>query len=480
MAKGNIKKNYIYNLSYQIVLLIAPLITIPYVSKVLGADGIGTVSYVESVASYFVLFATFGIPTYGQRETSYAQDSKERRSIVFWNAKALSVLFSIAALIIYVMFALTRENRYIYVIYALNIIAALTDITWFFQGMEEFGKIVFRNIIFKIISIIYIFIFIRNKSDIAAYAFGLTFFTFLGNASLWFYLPKYVKLIKKAQLHPFREFKVVLSLFIPTIAMQIYTVIDKTMIGNITKNAFENGYYEQALKISRILLTVVTALGTVMTPHVGYYFEQKNTEEVKRLMYKEYRFVWFIGTPLCLGLIMVSSNFVPWFFGKGYDKVAILLKILAFLILAIGINNVTGIQYLIPTKRQNTFTFTVMVGACANFFMNMILIRYFQSAGAAIASVAAETLIAVTQLIIVRKELSLWKIVTEGIHYYAAGSIMSVGLYFIGRVLPPSVFSTFIIVACGAGMYFTALLVMKDEFLLSNMRAVFSRLKGGR
>ena len=200
--------------------------------------------------------------------------------------------------------------------------------------------------------------------------------------------------------------KTVISLFVPTIAVQVYTVLDKTMIGMITQNDFENGYYEQAVKISKMVMTVVTALGTVMIPRIGFYFEKGDVKEVKRLMYRGYRFVWFLGIPLCLGLIMVSPKFVPWFFGEGYNKVSVLLGILSFLILAIGINNVTGMQYLIPTKRQNIFTLTVLIGAMINFAMNYILIERFAAIGAAIASVTAETVIAIVQLMIVRKEIN--------------------------------------------------------------------------
>lgn len=470
MAQKSVRKNYLYNLCYQILLLIAPLVTTPYVSRVLGADGIGTVSYAESVVSYFTLFATLGITTYGQREISYVQDSVEKRSIVFWNAKVLEFCTAGFVLIIYIIFVSTQIHSTIYFILTLNILAVFSDVTWFFQGMEEFGKIVFRNFIFKILNIAYIFIFVRSKDDVVLYVLGIALFLFLSNLSLWAYIPKYVIKIPYKYIHPFTELPVVLSLFVPTIAIQIYTVLDKTLIGLITKNAFENGYYEQALKLSRMVLTIVTALGTVMIPRIGYFFEKKNTEEVRCLMYRGYRFVWFLGIPLCIGLICVSSNFVPWFFGKGYEKVTDLLAVLAFLIPVIGINNVTGMQYLIPTRRQNMFTLTVMIGAVTNFILNAALIPIMQSMGAAIASVAAESVIAVVQLIMVRKELSVSRILKEGIHYYIAVTVMSAVLILIGRILSPSIMHTGILVVCGAIVYLLMLLLMEDEFLISNIR----------
>lgn len=476
-AQKSIKKNYIYNLSYQILLLITPFITTPYVSRVLCADGIGTVSYTDSVVSYFVLFATMGVTTYGQREISYVQKSVEDRSVVFWNTKLLEFCTAGILMVAYTIFVFQQDNTTLYLIYGFNIVAVFFDVTWFFQGMEEFGKIVLRNVIFKVISIVYIFAVVKSKDDLILYVIGITVFAVISNISLWFYLPKYINKVDVRLIHPFQNIGTVISLFIPTIAIQIYTVLDKTMIGVITKNEFENGYYEQAMKMSKMVLVLVTSLGTVLIPRIGFYFKEKKTEEIKSLMYRGYKFVWFLGIPLCIGLIMVSGNFVPWFFGAGYDKVALLLKILAFIILAIGINNVTGMQYLIPTGRQNLFTITVLIGAGVNFCLNLVLIYFFQSAGAAVASVFAETTIAVVQIIWVRKELSPWQIIKQGRNYYIAGIVMALVLAGVNHFLSSGIIQTFIIIVVGAGVYFAVLLIFRDDFFISNVDKIVQRIK---
>lgn len=476
-SEKSIKKNYIFNLTYQLLLLITPLITTPYVSRVLGADGIGTVSYAESIVSYFVLFATIGITTHGQREISYVQQSIEKRSIVFWNTKILEFVTSGLMLVVYLLFTVSQDNSVIYIVFSCNIIAVFLDISWFFQGLEEFGKIVLRNVIFKLLNIAYIFIFVRTKNDLILYVVGITAFSALSNLSLWVYLPKYIAKVNRADIHPFKNFKVVLGLFIPTIAIQVYTVLDKTMIGIITQDSFENGYYEQALKISKMVLTIVTSLGTVMIPRIGYYFKENDKEKIRDLMYRGYQFVWFLGIPLCFGLIMVSSNFVPWFFGDGYDKAADLLKVLAFLILAIGINNVTGMQYLIPTGREKLFTITVLIGAGVNFCLNAVLIYFCQSVGAAIASVAAESTIAVVQIIMVRKELSPWEIVRRGWNYYVAGAVMVGALAVLNHYLTSGIFNTVIIVVVGACSYFAVLLILRDQFFMTNVSNVLMKMR---
>lgn len=473
----SIKKNYIYNVSYQILVLLTPLITTPYLSRTLEADGVGTVSYAESIVSYFVLFATFGMTTYGQREVSYVQDSREKRTVVFWETKILEVITSCISLLIYLPMAIRQPNSTMYLVLALNIVAVIANVTWFFQGMEEFGKIVLRNVIFKFINIVYIFVFVKTKEDIVIYAFGLACFLFLSNASLWFYLPKYIGKIDFNAIHPFKNIKVVISLFVPTIAVQVYTVLDKTMIGLITKNAFENGYYEQAIKISKMTLTIVTSLGTVMVPRIGSHYAKGETEIVSTLMYRAYQFVWFMGIPLCFGLLGIASNFVPWFYGDGFDKVVPLLSILGFLILAIGINNVTGIQYFIPTGRQNLFTLTVMIGAVVNFVLNLFLIHFYQSIGAAIASVVAETVIAIVQIYIVRNELSPKKIVFSSWHYFVSGTVMLVVLRIFSRFLMPSTFNTFIMIAFGALIYLGVLFIMRDSFVIRNYNVIIAKGK---
>lgn len=477
MKKKSIKLNYIFNTCYQVLLLLTPLITTPYVSRVLAADGVGTISYAESIVSYFTLFASVGISTYGQREISYVQDSAYKRSVIFWNTKLFT--FTIAGIVtcIYMVFALTRDNTILYLIFGFNLLSVLADVTWFYQGLEAFSKTVSYSAVFKLLSVLYIFVFVKDSDDLLTYAFGMVVFTFLGHLALWFDLKKYLVRVKREDIHPFKDFKVIWALFVPTIAVQIYTVLDKTMIGVITQSAYENGYYEQAIKIARVVLMLVASLGTVMIPRIGYHFQRQEMSEVKRLMYRGYRFVWFLGVPLCLGLMMTADNFVPWFFGDGYDKVSNLLKILSLLVIVIGISNVTGMQYLIPTRREKLYSISVISGACTNFILNMILISSFQSMGAAVASVFAEAVVAVVQIVCVRKELSPLKILQEGKNYFIAGAVMCILLYVEGLLFISSIINSFIMIATGAAIYFLVLLVLKDEFFVSNVKSVLLRFK---
>ena len=297
-----------FNTAYQILTLITPLITTPYVSRILGADGIGVYSFSDSITSYFVLVATMGISVYGQREISYFQSDREKRSEVFWNTKILEFITSGITLIIFYIYAIFSDNSIIFLVLSMNILAVMFDVTWLFQGVEEFGIIALRNTIFKFLNIAFIFVFVKQKSDLIIYIAGISGFALISNISLWTKLSKYVNFPKKKNINPFKNFGEVFSLFIPTIAIQIYTVLDKTMIGIITKDSFQNGYYEQAIKISRMTLMLVTSLGTVMIPRIGHHYSLGENDLVEKLMYRSYNFVWFLGIPLCFGLMGIANN----------------------------------------------------------------------------------------------------------------------------------------------------------------------------
>ena len=464
----SIKKNYIYNVLYQVLLVIIPLITIPYLSRALGADGIGKVSFAESIVSYFVLFANLGINIYGQREISYAQDDKKRRSIAFYNILITKFITALAALFIYVICYFTILHNTIYLILSVQIISVIFDITWFFQGIEEFDKIVIRNTIIKLINVVFIYTLVKGKDSIIIYCISVVIFPLLGFLSLWPNLSTYLEQIDFNKINVFNVLKVSLTLFLPTIAIQIYTVLDKTMIGIITKDALENGYYEQSIKISRSLLMLITALSTVVIPRVGYYYDKNDHNFVKDILYKSYRFVFMMSIPMCFGLYYVSYNFIPWFLGAGFDKSIILVQIFSLLIIFISLSNVTGMQYFVPTKQQNKLTVSVCIGAAVNFILNCLLIPNFKSVGAAVSSVIAEAFITIVQFILAKEYISITKIFKNSFKYLIAGVIMMIILFVFARNREPSVLSSLIITVIGAITYFVALLLLKDKFLIDN------------
>ena len=477
MAKKSITKNYIYNVSYQVLILITPLITTPYLSRVLEADGIGIFSFTSSIVTYFMMFAALGTSTYGNREISYVQDDRKARSHRFWEIEMLSVITTAISLLVYMIFVLfgAKEYKIYFCVQAFTILSAAVDIVWLLQGMEEFGKVLFRNLVFKIANILYIFTFVKSKEDLIWHITGMVVLTFLGNVSIWAYLPKYIDKPEWKSLRPFRHLKGTIALFLPTIAISIYTVLDRTMIG-IFSNSYENGYYEQGLNLTKTVLTLLTSLGAVMIPRMGHYFSKGEHEQVKRLTYQSYRFVFFLGVPITLGLMGIASNIVPWFYGDGFTKLIELLPVLSATILIIGLSNVTGVQYLITTKREKLLTVSVSIGAAVNFLLNLFLIPSYGAMGAAYASVVAECVITGVQFLFVRKEISFSKVISSAWKYLVAGGIMLLLLNGLGKMLTPTIVHTVLMIGGGACVYFLVLVILKDSFLMEYIHKVLDKI----
>lgn len=476
----SIKKNYIYNLAYQILALMAPLITTPYVSRVLGAEAIGEYSYAYSIVYYFMLAAILGTATYAEREISFCQDDRTKRSARFWDLFLLRNITSVVSTLVYgLMVILCFNNKLMAAIVTLNIVSVGLDTVWLFQGMEEFGRITLRDTCIKLLTVVSIFIFIKRTEDIYLYALIMSLSPVVSAASLLPFLHRYIDKICIKEVHPFYDFKSIIGLFIPTIAISVYAMLDKTMLGIFTTTKIENGYYEQATKLSKTALTVVTSLGTVMIPRISYYFEKKQTKLINEYMLKSYQFALLLGLPICFGLIGISDNLVPWFYGEGYDKVSVLLKVSGFLVIAIGLSNITGLQYLVPTKQQNKLTKSVCTGALVNIVLNAILIPKWYSVGAAIASVIAEFSVTFVQFVYVKDQLNLKQVAKLVPRYFAASMMMLLLLKAEDIVFQPGIFNTMLMVVSGTVTYFAVLFILRDKFAFEAFAILKKKIRRG-
>ncbi len=471
--KNSVARNYFYNTSYQVLTLLTPLITTPYLARVLGAEGIGIYSYTTSIVSYFVLFASLGVANYAQREIAYHQNNRYEQSRIFFEVVAIqALLVGLSLLSYYLIISEWATDRYVYWVQALNILFVLFDISWFFQGLEEFGKIVIRNCIVRLLNIACIFLFIHDASDLLLYIALAGGMNVLAGISIWLYLPQYLVVVKWRDIKLFRNFKTILQLFLPQIAIQIYTVLDKTMIGVITHSMLQNGYYEQSQKIIRMVLMIVTSLGPVMIPRIAALHSQRDYERIDFYIMRSYRFVWMLGLPMMILLILLIDGVIPWFFGPGYEDVGILVKIFTGLLLAIGINNVTGVQYLIPVGQQNIFTMTVVVGAILNFGLNLLLIPTFAAVGAAMASLI--------QFYFVRDRFSLKKVLLISKNYLVAGLIMGGVVEILAHLFwsAPVFLDTTILSFVGLLAYASVLYLLKDTFFMEYSGKISRKARG--
>ena len=476
--KKSIAKNYIYNLIYQMLTILLPLITTPYLSRVLGVEPIGIYGYTVSIVTYFILFGSLGIAMYGQREMAYLQKDKKGRTKAFWEiiiVRAISL--TISMIIFYIAFGRTGEYVVYYRILLIQIFANMFDISWLFQGLEEFDKTVIRNMIVKLLCLVLVFTVVKQADDLWKYFIIYVGADLLGNMSLWLYMPKYLEKINIKSLELKKHIKPALALFLPQIAIQIYTVLDKTMIGAITNDMAEVGFYEQAQKVVRAMILVVSALGTVMSSRIASEYSKGNKEEINKCLKQSFNFAWFLGIPMMFGLIAVAKKFVPWYYGEGFEPVIEILIATSPIILSIGLNNVTGIQYLIQTGEEKIFTKSVVIGAILNVIFNFILIKVIGAVGAAISSVIAETAILMVQVKYIKNRINIKEIFILSLKCWISGIIMFACVFAISNILSVSILNTLIEVVIGAIIYIGILIIMKYKFLYDIMNQFLNSAK---
>lgn len=478
MAKKSIMKNYLYNLTYQILTLILPLITASYLARVLGARGNGIYIYTYTIVNYFVLFGSLGISMYGQREIAYVQNNKTKKKKIFIELVLFRfITIGIASLIYYFSFMKQGEYSNYYKILFLELIAAGFDISWFFQGMEDFKKTVLRNIAVRLVSVGLIFILVKQESDLSKYLAIYALADLIGNISLWFYLPKYFKGVKVKNINIKRQIPAIVLLFIPQVSNKIYNMLDTTMLGKIIADKAETGYYEQSQKIIRVLLTLVTSLGTVMVPRMANMFANGQKKQINDCMKKSFNFTYLLSFPIMFGLIAISRDFVPWFFGPGYDEVVILMNIITPIILLMGVANIIGTQYLLPTKRQKEFTISVLTGIVVNFILNFIMINLWKAKGACIATVLSQLVVDLMQFRYVKNEINLKYMFKLGIKYLFAGTVMFILCMLIRLVL--SGFICMVVqILVGIVVYFGILIYFKDKFIYMLINKVRNKFMG--
>ena len=480
MPKKSITKNYLYNLSYQILILILPLITTPYLSRVLGARGTGIYSYTYTIANYFVLFGSLGVSLYGQREIAYAQQKKQKRKQIFMELVIFRfITMAIAIAIYYICFIKTGVYSQYYRILLFELIAGAFDISWFFQGLEDFKRTVTRNILVRTISVALIFIFVKREEDLITFMYIYSLADLIGNLTLWAYLPRYFKGVKVHNLNLVHQIQPIILLFIPQITSKLYNMLDTTMLGKIIEDKAETGYYEQSQKIIRLLLTVVTSLGTVMIPRMANMFANGEKKQINYYMRRSFSFVFMLSFPMMFGVISVSKAFTPVFFGAGYEKTSTLMCVMSPIILLMGVANVLGNQYLLPTQRQGEYTKAVGIGVVVNFILNAIMINLWASVGACIASVLSQLVVDYVQFKQLKNEIKFKSVAKLSYKYIFASVIMFLACSLTKLIVNDGAASIVLQVLVGVLVYGFILIRLKDEYLYMLLRKIYLKTTKG-
>lgn len=470
-----IAKNYLYNAAYQILTLVIPLITTPYISRVLGVNNVGIYSYVATVASYFVIFSQVGLNLFGQRQVSYDKDNPQKLANTFKQLVCIRLITFFIGICVYVVLILNAQRyRCYYLIFLIQIIAGAIDITWFFQGLEDFRAVTIRNFIIKFTNTICIFIFVKTPNDLAKYIAVYCISELVSQSIMWVGVKKKLVYTKTTLNYMPLFFKGALVMFLPQAITTIYTLSDKLVLG-LLSNETQVGLYSQSEKIVKLSLTVIGAMGTVMMPRIANIYANGKHEEVVHLLNKTRNFVFFAGLPMMFGLFGIANNFTAWFFGQGYEPVSYLMVVMSPIIILIGLSDLYGMQFLVPTGHMKEYTISAAVGAAINVVLNVALTKQLGAAGVSIATVVSELFVAVSMWYFSRPYIKLSSAFPK--LYLLGALIMGVVVKLIDSIAPGGVLWTIIEILIGVGIYMLVLYFGKDDFLLSAKNAVLRKFK---
>ena len=476
--ESKVKKNYIYNLLSQLLTIIIPVITTPYISRVLGAQAIGDFSYTTGIVSYFCMVAMLGTANYAQREIAKKHESKNEVSSIFFEILSIRIIMIALVLVGYLFFLNLpswREYRILFSVQVISFVAWGFDITWLFQGLEKFKITAVRNSIIKIISTILILLIVKKENDLILYTIIYCASDLIGNLTMWPYLKGNVKTVEIKKLNFARHIKGIWELFIPNIALQLYTVFDKTMLGALV-NTLQVGYYSQAEKIIKTILVVISSLFTVLLPRFAYLNDKGKNVEANQYFITAVRYTYFLAIPMTLGCICVSDYFVPIFFGQGYGTVSPLMKILSMLFIVMSIEKLLG-TVLIAYNKQNAYTMSVIVASIINISLNafFICVLNLGAIGVAIASVIAEAIAMLVQLWYLPNNFQKKMVFFPCKNYFIAGIVMLLALLGLNSLVMGNFGHLILNIVCGCLIYCAILILLKDTMVINTITKIKSK-----
>ena len=479
MKIHSVKFNFIMNFIMSASSIVFPLITFPYISRVLMATGNGKVATASAVITYFNMFASLGIPTYGIRACAKVRDDKEKLSKT---VQELLIINSITMFLTLIAFIFTvalipefAAEKNLYIINGIGMVLNVFAITWLYNALEQYAYITVINMIVTLVSLILMFMLVKQPEDYVVYG-GIT--VFASSASYIFnfiYATKFVSL-KKSAPYDFRvHMKPILRFFAMSAATSVYTNLDVVML-RFMQGDTEVGYYNAAIKVKTILVTLITSLGTVLLPRLSYYVKKEKTEDFYRMIGKAVNFVVIAGFPLTIYFMLYAKESIQFLAGDGYGGSIIPMVILMPTVLLIGLSNITGIQILTPQNMEQKVLNSIICGAVIDFLLNLLLIPRIASSGAALATTVAELVVLVVQCVYLKnilkdiiKDVNIVKVGLAIILGIIAGVAVKifVNLTKTGWSMEIQAFIMLAVSACVFfGVYGVSLLVMRETFVI--------------
>jgi len=462
----SVKKNFIYNSIYQVLLILIPLITTPYLSRVLGSNGIGEYSYYYSIAYYFGIFILLGLNNYGNRTIAQVRNDSDQLRKTFWSIYFLQLTLGFIVGLLYFVFCLRLlDSSLVPMIMGIYVISNIFDINWLFFGLEKFKITVTRNIIVKIITTSCIFLFVRDSEDVWIYCLIMVSGMLVSQIVLWPYALRYIKLYRPSYSEIIVHFKPNVVLFLTVLATSLFKIMDKIMLGTMT-TVQQVGFYESSERVIAIPIALIVSLGTVMLPRMANMLANNKEQEVESLIAKSVSFAIFLSSSMCFGIMGIAKCFVPLFYGEGFTECIKLFLILMPSCLFLAFANVIRTQYLLPNKMDRVYVNSAFIGAGINIVTNLILIPQLYASGAAIGTLFAEIAVCVYQCASVRSILPLSDYIKNGLPFIISGTVMFLSLYLFEITQFSPIVNLIIMIVLGMLLYFIVLIIEEIVFRL--------------
>lgn len=478
--KKSVYKNSIYNMFYKGFTALFPLLTTTYISRILLAEGVGRVSYANTIVMYFLLVASLGIPFYGVKIIAQKSNDKKKLTTAFaelFSLNAITTTICIVAyyvVINYIPYFKTRIE--LLNVFGLLLIFNYFNLDWFYQGIEEYSYIATRSIIIKVLSFILMLLFVKNYNDIVIYSIILCMATAGNNILNVLNLKKYLsKEHEKIDILP--HLKPNLIMLASVIAQELYSTIDTLMLEYFYGNSYV-GYYSNSVKVIKMVYTLSIAMVTAFYPRISQYMKEKNTKECNKLITSGTKIILLISIPGALGIALTSNYSVPIFFGKSFMEAILTMKILSVLIVVFSISYFLGHVVLMSVGKENKILICTIFGAIVNFILNLLLIPRYKQNGAAIASVISEVVVMMMMIYNSKNYFELGIDKKFVVSLITATLLMGVYVWLINIYIVEILLGMIASVLGGVCIYFLSLLLLKNDMIIFFINTLKNKLKG--
>lgn len=463
--------NFIMNVILKISAFVFPLITFPYVSRVLGATGNGKIAFAVSVISYFSMVAQLGIPTYGIKACAACREDRIKLNKT---VQELLIINSIMVVLVYLVFVIViifvprfQNDRLLLAITSTMILLNAVGMDWLFQALEQYSYITIRNIVFKVLSIVLMLVFVHDPDDYIIYG-GISVLGTCGSNILnILYAGRFLEHKPMKGLQIRQHFQPIISFFMLSVAVSIYTSMDTVMLGFMCGDT-EVGYYAAATKLKSILVSSVTALGGVLLPRMSHYIATKRLEQFYKTIKKSFEFIIIVTFAISIYFFVMADSTIILLAGNGYVNAIAPMRIITITVILIGISNITGMQILVPTNREKYTTLSTAVGAVVNLCVNAIAIPKFGAAGAAVGTVVAEAVVLLVQFKYLGRELYNMLKGIKVLKILIGNGIATIALVILklNMQIEYTFLQLFITAVVFGGIYGLVLVILREELVM--------------